>query len=376
MSQVATRSGNITRDRNAAGVRVSIVIPAHNALATLPEVLTALTELPADWELILVDDHSTDDTPIFAARKGARVFVSEGRHRDSAARNTGARNASGEVLAFLDSDVVAGIDTISRAVDAVRRGECACVFGVYDRGDHLPDLVSRFKNFWIRVSTLTAPRPLDWINTSLAVMRYSTWETVGGFEEAFTLRHGGGDLDFGRRVLAEVGPIVADTRYEVTHLKRFHLGKLLHNDFERARGWLSLAWRRRGVGGVLRKPQLANVGVRFSLGVLAAAGSVAATAAAGIAWGLHLTVTPVFLGIAAVCLVSHAAAAGSFLQRARAERIRGHPWFLPLLWIDQIACATGLASEVLQRALRRPHPVRERSPLATESRLPGGVAER
>jgi len=330
--------------------RVSVIIPAYNAETTLPRVLAALRDLPRDWELIVVDDHSTDGTAEIARRHGAQVLLSHGSRCDHAARNTGAAAARGEVLAFLDADVVASVTTIAAAARMLERKRVGCVFAVYDRGAHLGDLVSRYKNFWIRHSTLRAPRPLRWINTSLAVLGREHLHAVGGFPEAFTCLHGGGDLHFGARLARGSGPILVDERVEVTHLKRFTLARLARNDFLRARGWLRLALAQRGTREVLRRPRQANVGARFSWGCMASA--------AGLALLGFAALEPLLLAPAAGGFVASAVLSGDFLAAAARERIRGWPLFVPLLWFDQLACAAGLATEVLSRIAR---PLRRRA---------------
>lgn len=329
---------------------VSVVIPARNAAHTLPSVLGALAQRPVRWSVTVVDDHSTDDTAAVARAHGAQVIPSRGERNDYAARNTGAAQGDSEFLVFLDADVIATPEVIGCAVERVRSGDAACVFAVYDLGAHLSGLVSRYKNFWIRESTLESVRPLTWINTSLAVMRRETYVAVGGFADDFSRTRGGGDLDFGRRVAEQVGPIYAGEDLAVSHLKRFTLGSLLRNDFNRARGWLRLSLFRRGMRGVVRKPACANVSPGFSLGVVSAAACVALLAAS--------VIFPAARIPAALCAVLQGSIGAPFTVRAARHRVRGWPVFSALLFLDQLACAAGLGTELLARLLRRPHPHR------------------
>jgi glycosyltransferase involved in cell wall biosynthesis len=86
--------------------RVSIIIPAYNAAAFIRETIdSALAQTHPDVEVIVVDDSSTDDTPAVLASYGDRIRT----HRQpnggvSVARNTGARLATGDWVAFLDAD--------------------------------------------------------------------------------------------------------------------------------------------------------------------------------------------------------------------------------------------------------------------------------
>jgi glycosyltransferase involved in cell wall biosynthesis len=87
--------------------RVSVVIPAYNAAATLPETLASVfAQTFTDYEVIVVDDGSTDGTPALLASHGERVRVLRkvNEARPSTTRNVGAKAARGELVAFLDAD--------------------------------------------------------------------------------------------------------------------------------------------------------------------------------------------------------------------------------------------------------------------------------
>ena len=87
--------------------RVSVIIPTYNRAAAVKEaVASVLAQTCRDFELLVVDDGSTDGTPAALARFGEeiRVLRSHRRRGVSAARNAGIAAAQGEWLAFLDSD--------------------------------------------------------------------------------------------------------------------------------------------------------------------------------------------------------------------------------------------------------------------------------
>jgi glycosyltransferase involved in cell wall biosynthesis len=100
--------------------RVSVVIPARNAVSRLPRVLDALAHqtAPADlFEVIVVDDGSTDGTAdVVRAGGGVRLLSAPAQGRQAAARNHGAAEARGQVLAFLDADCVPRADWIERGL--------------------------------------------------------------------------------------------------------------------------------------------------------------------------------------------------------------------------------------------------------------------
>lgn len=92
--------------------RVSVIVPAYNAAVYLPYALdSVLTQSYAQWEVIVVDDGSTDNTRAvvdsYRPRLGDRLqYIQQSNRGLPAARNTGIRAASGEFIALLDADDV------------------------------------------------------------------------------------------------------------------------------------------------------------------------------------------------------------------------------------------------------------------------------
>lgn len=87
--------------------KVTVVIPAYNSMAYLPETLdSVLKQTFTDFEVLIIDDGSTDHTAAWASEiKDPRVkLISQLNKGVSAARNTGISHAQGEYIAFLDAD--------------------------------------------------------------------------------------------------------------------------------------------------------------------------------------------------------------------------------------------------------------------------------
>jgi glycosyltransferase involved in cell wall biosynthesis len=112
---------------------ISVIVPAHNEELWLGKCLgsicTAMATLAEPYEVIVVDDASTDATPRIAEQMGARTM--RVAHRNIAAvRNSGARAASGEMFFFVDADTQINQDAVSAALSVLRSGAAggACVF--------------------------------------------------------------------------------------------------------------------------------------------------------------------------------------------------------------------------------------------------------
>ncbi len=111
--------------------RVSVVIPAKDEAATLPSLIEKLK--PYCSELIVVDGRSADDTRDVASRLGARVLLDDG-HGKGAAIRLGAREATREILVFIDADGSHDPDDVPRVAAPVLAGEYDLVIGSRRRG--------------------------------------------------------------------------------------------------------------------------------------------------------------------------------------------------------------------------------------------------
>jgi glycosyltransferase involved in cell wall biosynthesis len=111
--------------------RVSVVIASYNGAATLKTCLQSLEKLNhPDYEVILVDDGSTDESESIAALFPAVRYFRHAQNRGlSVARNTGIAAASGEIVAFTDSDCRADEDWLHYLVGDLLNSRCAGIGG-------------------------------------------------------------------------------------------------------------------------------------------------------------------------------------------------------------------------------------------------------
>src|SRR3972149_1770904 len=113
---------------------ISIIVPVYNNSQDLLECLSALraSSYP-NSEIIVVDDASTDGTHLIATRTGVRVLRLTENSGPAPARNHGVRHAKGNILIFVDADVVVSPGVISRMVKVFEEHpDVAAVFGSYD----------------------------------------------------------------------------------------------------------------------------------------------------------------------------------------------------------------------------------------------------
>lgn len=121
---------------------VSIVVPVYNAAAYLAETVEMVRRQTfSDWELILVDDHSTDGSRSILERLAGqddRIVLmgqEEGIKGAAHARNLGIQHAAGYYLAFLDADDIWKEDKLERELAFLKEKDAAFVFTAYEFGD-------------------------------------------------------------------------------------------------------------------------------------------------------------------------------------------------------------------------------------------------
>lgn len=260
--------------------RLSVIVPAHNAATLLPDTLAALqrSSLPRDqWELLVVDDASTDDTAAVATALGAdRVIRLSGSPRGPGnARNAAAAVAEGEWLVFIDADVRVHQDTLSRFDVACRgRGDLVAVFGSYDAMPAASGLLSEYRNLLHRYVHLQGAGNAETFWAGCGAVRRDAFTAVGGFDTLRFPRPQIEDIELGYRLRDRGGRILLDPAIEGTHLKRWRLWQMVRTDVrDRGIPWMRLLLERRGrtapslnTGAI---EQLKVGGVALAVGTLA-----------------------------------------------------------------------------------------------------------
>jgi len=222
---------------------ISIVIPARNAAGTLADCLQAIRDSRyADYEIVVVDDASTDATAQVAEQYGGRV-VRCGENRGAAeAKNIGAREARGELIVFTDADIVLQPDTLTWIAQDMANATVIGVVGLLGKRLRYGDFASQFKNLWMYYTysrlahSRAAQEGVGLFFTSLAAIHRDVFLNMGGFDTHY---HGASvteDIEFGQRLLTAGHKVQIDARLAVEHLKHYTLRGLLKTDLQRAFG--------------------------------------------------------------------------------------------------------------------------------------------
>ncbi len=232
--------------RTRTPTTLSVVIPARNAEHMLGRCLDALPGRPEGLEVIVVDDASSDGTARIASERGHRVIRMATRQGPSAARNAGAAAASGQILVFIDADVVVAPDAIQRMVDVFdQEPELAAVFGSYDDTPDAPGLISRFRNLMHHHVHQTGNPEAESFWSGIGAIRRSVFEAVDGYNSHRYPVPSVEDIELGYRVTAMGYRIRLDRTIQGTHLKSWTLWEMVKTDVTcRAAPWTRLLTER------------------------------------------------------------------------------------------------------------------------------------
>lgn len=226
----------------------SIVVPVHNGGRRLARCLQSIHRSDFDnWELIVVDDGSTDATARLAEEAGAHVIQTGGRYGPALARNLGARVAAGEFLFFTDADCELHPDTLSKAARTLK-GEprLDALFGSYDDAPAAANFTSQYKNLFHHYVHQRSGTEAGTFWTGCGAIRRSTFLALGGFDSRRYRRPSVEDIDLGYRLAQAGGRIWLAKQVQVKHLKRWTLTSLLKSDvLDRGIPWTRLMLRYR-----------------------------------------------------------------------------------------------------------------------------------
>lgn len=221
---------------------VSVVVPVYNGMATLQDCLTALRgqDMPLrDFEVIVVDDGSTDDSASLAATFPVRV-VGRPNGGAGAARNTGWRAAHGTWIAFTDADCVPARSWLRRLVQSARAangersalGAAGKVVGF--------DSKTPAAQFCDIAGSLDAERHLahprfPFAPSSNLLYRRAALEAVGGFDERYVSYEA---CDLHWRLLQRVGgAFVYEPQAVVLHRHRASWRSYWRQQFSYGQGY-------------------------------------------------------------------------------------------------------------------------------------------
>jgi glycosyltransferase involved in cell wall biosynthesis len=233
-------------------MKISIIVPAYNATATLPRCLEAIfAQVDSETEVIVVDDCSSDPSGQIAEQAGAKLLRTSARSGPAAARNLGAEKSSGEILFFVDADVVLaneGIEFVRKIFQ--ENPQISAVFGSYDDSPAERNFLSQYKNLMHHYVHHESQSRAGTFWAGCGAIRAEVFRVMNGFDAHLFPHPSIEDIELGIRMMERNYEIRLDPRLQGKHLKRWTITSLLKADIlYRAYPWSRLIANR----GVLPK---------------------------------------------------------------------------------------------------------------------------
>ena len=219
---------------------ISIIIPVYNGENTIGHCLDSIFQsIYKDFECIVIDDHSSDNTLDIVKGYNAKLVQSDKQQGASYARNQGAETAKGDILLFIDSDVTIYPDTLGKVIDAFDGNpQISALFGSYDDNPWHTNFLSQYRNLFHHFIHQTSHENASTFWTGFGAVKKDTFFKAGKFDENCRMME---DIELGYKLKAQNCDILLVKDIVVKHYKCYTFFSLLKSDFfDRAIPWTVL----------------------------------------------------------------------------------------------------------------------------------------
>jgi glycosyl transferase family 2 len=333
---------------------LSVVIPVCNGgprfLMTLQAL--ALSDLSRQaWELVIVDDGSTDETAVVAAQYADKLLRLRPDARGPGyARNRGFELTLGDCVGFINADVMVETDTLRNAVTILtQHPELGAIFGSCDAAPLTKGFLSRYRSLVQRFYHQSIADDACTFSSACGIVRSSIFEKAGGYDEWHFSRRQLEDLELGQRLRSLGTRIVPHSDIRATHLRKWTLRQMVATEIvDRAVPRMRLQKRElfRDPDGAPRRRRAKNLKIGVSwLGVICGV----------LAWHQHsVPIAVAALACLAIVLVSNGPQLAFF---ARERGVRFAACCVPIDLFYYLIAGIGIACGwVAREAFGEPTP--------------------
>lgn len=222
---------------------ISVIVPAYNSKKFITQCLEALSKSSYNsYEVILVDDCSNDGTAKIAEDMGCRVYVMDQQSGPAVARNYGAKTANGEIVLFIDSDVLVKSDTLELVASTFSDNpEISALFGSYDDTPSDQDFLSQYRNLLHHYVHQNSNPDAATFWAGCGAVRKDVFLELNGYDHKRFAEPSIEDIELGYRMRENGYKIRLDKNLQVTHLKHWGWYSMIKTDiFNRAIPWSRL----------------------------------------------------------------------------------------------------------------------------------------
>jgi glycosyltransferase involved in cell wall biosynthesis len=213
--------------------KISVIVPVFNGSKTLTKCLQSIFSNDYNnYEVIVVNDGSTDNTVDIAKQFPCKVVSLDKNLGPSTARNTGARNAKGDVLLFLDADVTVPIDILTKANRLFEQNkDVKIIRGIYALHSSYINEISRYQDsFYYFYSGIYNNKPSNTLVSFCFAITKALYISSGGFNENIRSATAE-DEEFGYKLISSGNKMLTSEDLSVIHLATYTLKSFIKRNY-------------------------------------------------------------------------------------------------------------------------------------------------
>ena len=217
----------------------SVVVPTRNSARTLETSLSAIRESslqPGSYEIVVVDDVSTDNSVSIAARYADTIVRLKGPQRGLAyARNRGAEVARAEIVAFIDPDVAVEVDTLRDMLMLLhQRPDLDAVSAARHESSAADNFASQYWNLLLCYGDARYHAGSSYFSAACGMIRRSALISVGMYDEWRRFRSGVESLELTGRLRAAGRRVILGPEIRVRHLRSWTMRSVCGEAYDRS----------------------------------------------------------------------------------------------------------------------------------------------
>ncbi len=207
---------------------ISIVIPAYGQNDLLNKCVRAIRESAyGDYEIVVVDDFS--HPAICLEDQDTKLVVSKNNIGPAGARNLGVSHTKGDVILFVDSDVVVAKDAYGKIRQIFEDSNVDAVQGMYALDFPRSNFFSDYKNLYWNFNQMILDQSVYSVCTAIFSIKRRVFEEVGGFNSTSLV---GEDKEIGLRLERKKKKIIRNKQVKGVHYKKFTFLELIKHHFQ------------------------------------------------------------------------------------------------------------------------------------------------
>ena len=211
---------------------IAVIIPVYNSSQTLKKCLDAVFSNKFEkFEVIVISDNSEDNSIDIAKNYNCKIIELKQNRGPAFARNTGANSASGDILLFVDSDVIVKEDILMQVNKAFNNKEVNIVQGIYSHEPNYKNIITQYQqSFYCYYTWHEQYRYTDTLTSMCFAIRKNTFLKLKGFNTNIR-KATAEDEEFGYKLINDGNKILISRDLNVEHWVNYTTGKFIKRNF-------------------------------------------------------------------------------------------------------------------------------------------------